>query len=180
VCPEWWLSDPFRFPIHGKRTLLHSECDLLSTLIHPLSVIATMGKNWVLPSFKNVLIDASQEFLDSTDKGKDKARTALITRIAGKIRQAVVQTGDPLPEELEKVCYIIQYSVATPPDWHSPSEHGFRTRPVDMTTTTQVGSPKRMPTVIIIRKSLGLQGLYADTFTRSELWRCRYAYPTMG
>jgi hypothetical protein len=63
-----------------------------------------MGKTWVLPSFKNILIDASQEFLNSTDKGKDKARTALVMRIAGEVREAVATSGDPLPEELEKVC----------------------------------------------------------------------------
>jgi hypothetical protein len=62
-----------------------------------------MGKPWVLPSFKNILVDAADEFISSTDKGKDKKRSALITRIAEEVRQATEETPDALPEDLEKV-----------------------------------------------------------------------------
>jgi hypothetical protein len=62
-----------------------------------------MGKTWVLPGFKNILVESSNEYLKSTDKGKDKARTSLIVRVAGKIRQAVEETNDSLPDDLEKV-----------------------------------------------------------------------------
>lgn len=62
-----------------------------------------MGKTWVLPSFKQILIDSCQEFMNVTDKAKDKPRTALVTRVADQIRQAVNGTDATLPEDLEKV-----------------------------------------------------------------------------
>jgi len=62
-----------------------------------------MGKAWVLPSFKQILINASDEFVRSTDKGKNKARTALINRVAEEIREVVQDTTDKLPDDLEKV-----------------------------------------------------------------------------
>jgi hypothetical protein len=62
-----------------------------------------MGRAWVLPSFKHILIDSCQEYLNSTNKGKEKTRSALITRVSGEIRHAVEGTTDKLPEDLEKV-----------------------------------------------------------------------------
>ena len=62
-----------------------------------------MGKAWVLPSFKQILINASDEFVRSTDKGKNKARTAIINRVAEEIREVVQDTTDKLPDDLEKV-----------------------------------------------------------------------------
>ena len=62
-----------------------------------------MGKAWVLPSFKQILINASDEFVRSTDKGKNKARTALINRVAEEICEVVQDTTDKLPDDLEKV-----------------------------------------------------------------------------
>ena len=62
-----------------------------------------MGKTWVLPSFKQILIDSCQEFMNVMDKAKDKPRTALVTRVADQICQAVNRTDATLPEDLEKV-----------------------------------------------------------------------------
>jgi hypothetical protein len=62
-----------------------------------------MGKTWVLPSFKQILIDSCKEFMHTTDKVKDKPRTALITRVVDEIRQAVIDTDATLPNDLEKV-----------------------------------------------------------------------------
>jgi hypothetical protein len=62
-----------------------------------------MGRMWVLPSFKNILIDSCQEYLKTTDKGKEKSRSAFITRVSGEIRLAVEGTADQLPDDLEKV-----------------------------------------------------------------------------
>jgi hypothetical protein len=69
-----------------------------------------MGKTWVLSSFKQLLIDASEEFMNTSDKAKDKPRTALVARVADQIRQIVDGTEDRLPDELEKVKYILLHS----------------------------------------------------------------------
>ena len=42
-------------------------------------------------------------FINATDKVKDKPQTALITRVADEIRQAVIDTDATLPDDLEKV-----------------------------------------------------------------------------
>src|SRR5260370_40008646 len=94
-----------------------------------------MGKGWVLPSFKDILIDTCQEFLNSTDKGKDKKRSSLITRVAGEIRQAIEGTTDTLPEDLEKVGFNptdIDYTHRR----YRPFERGFKTRPADLLLET--------------------------------------------
>ena len=57
-----------------------------------------MGNNqWVLPSFKQILIDASDEYVANTDKSKDKPRTALIARVADEIRGRTTQLGEACP-----------------------------------------------------------------------------------
>jgi hypothetical protein len=66
-----------------------------------------MGRTWVLPAFKHILIEASQEFMDATDKAKGKPRTALVNRVADEIRHAVNGTDATLPDELEKVEFIL-------------------------------------------------------------------------
>lgn len=70
-----------------------------------------MGNNpWVLPLFKQILIDALDEYVANTDKSKDKPRTALITKVADKIRQAVDGDNHKLPKDLHKVRRILLYS----------------------------------------------------------------------
>ena len=66
-----------------------------------------MVNKWVLPVFKDILIDASEEYLNSTDKSKDKTRTAMINRVAGDIRMAIEGTQDSLPDDLEKVTPLL-------------------------------------------------------------------------
>jgi hypothetical protein len=74
----------------------------------------SMGNNtWVLPSFKQILIDASDEYMKNTDKEKGKPRTALIARVADEIRQVVDDTNDKLPDDLHKVCFILLYISAS-------------------------------------------------------------------
>lgn len=69
-----------------------------------------MGKTWVLRAFKQILIDSSEEYMNTTDKVKDKPRTALVTRVADEIRQVVDGTDTRLPDELEKVGLIVPHS----------------------------------------------------------------------
>src|ERR1700722_17356257 len=70
------------------------------------SFTVTMGKSWVIPGFKHILIESSKEYVNSTDKGKHKTRTSLITRVAEAICEAVEDTDDTLPNDLEKVMCV--------------------------------------------------------------------------
>jgi hypothetical protein len=52
---------------------------------------------WVQPSFKQTLLDHCDEYLDTMDRGNDKSRSKLITKVAIAADQAA------LPTNLEKV-----------------------------------------------------------------------------
>jgi hypothetical protein len=67
----------------------------------PNSYFATMVKKWVEESFKSILLDNCQAYLDSNDMGKHKTRTLLINEVAQKIRDAA--PGSDLPNNLNKV-----------------------------------------------------------------------------
>jgi hypothetical protein len=68
-----------------------------------------MGKPWVLPSFKQILIDSSNEYVNTTDKGRDKARTTLISRVAAEIRNTIDGTVQTVPTDLEKVPFMSSF-----------------------------------------------------------------------
>lgn len=102
------------------------------SLSHRFSqLVANMGKPWVLPSFKQILIDSSAEYLTTSNKEKAKDRTIFINRIVEEIRQAVVGTNDTLPDDLPKVHCSPTYSRRAGNDIVSPSTHGSEMRPVD-------------------------------------------------
>jgi hypothetical protein len=90
-----------------------------------------MGKPWVLPSFKQILIDSSVEYLTTSNKGKAKERTIFINRIVEEIHQAVVSTNDTLPDDLAKVHCSPTYSSHAGTHIISPSTHGSEMRPAD-------------------------------------------------
>jgi len=151
-----------RFPSCGVGLVRFSET--------PTSPF-TMGKAWVLPSFKNILIDTCQEFLQSTDKSKEKTRSSLITRVAGEVCQVIEGTTDTLPEDLEKVGFNptdINYTDGG----YRLSERGFKTRPADMLMETLRGSLKRIHVATRSRRRPGMGDLYAETFMLIELQRC--------
>ena len=61
-----------------------------------------MVKKWVHSSFKLILLENCQAYLDSNDLGKHKAWTLLISEVAQKIREAAAP-GSELPGDLNKV-----------------------------------------------------------------------------
>ena len=77
--------------------------ELFTFVSQLFTLTSTMGKTWVLPSFKNILIDSCQEYVNTTDKGKEKTRSTLIARVAGEVREVVEGTSDTVPDDLEKV-----------------------------------------------------------------------------
>ena len=103
--PMWakHRSVSVRFLMPGKPPDVAAT--LVSTIFQSQPITPIMGRTWVQPSFKNILIDACQEYLNTTDKGKEKLRSALITRVAEEIRLVVAGTADTLPEDTEKVHY---------------------------------------------------------------------------
>lgn len=58
---------------------------------------------WVNESFKQTLIDACDEYLDTNDRGSEKARSKLITRVSEEIAAITTDKKEKVPDELEKV-----------------------------------------------------------------------------
>lgn len=63
---------------------------------------------WVHDVFHNILIDSCDEYLKTSDRSTDKARSLFVTRIASDITQAAVDNNIGLPNDLEKVNHISQ------------------------------------------------------------------------
>ena len=135
-----------------------------------------MGKTWVLPSFKHILIDFSEEYLNKTDKGKDKARSALVTTVAHDIRDAVKDTGDSLPDDLEKVGISPYHYCKTPTNVPSLSEHGFKMRLPDMPKGMEERVPRTIHVAIQRQRGLGLQKQFAERSITTRLQRYKHAY----
>jgi hypothetical protein len=58
---------------------------------------------WVLPSFKDSLLSSCDEYLASNDRGSDKTRSKLITRVSKDITDIAQNNNERLPDDLEKV-----------------------------------------------------------------------------
>jgi hypothetical protein len=61
---------------------------------------------WVLPSFKQTLVDACDEYLKANDHSNDKPRSQLIARVSKDITDIAEANNEKLPDDLEKVCII--------------------------------------------------------------------------
>ena len=58
---------------------------------------------WVYPSFKHILVNHCDEFLDSSDRGNDKSRSNLITWVAKDIAATAQEKNETVPDDIEKV-----------------------------------------------------------------------------
>jgi hypothetical protein len=58
---------------------------------------------WVHASFKQTLIDACNEFMETNDHGNDKAHLKLITQVAKDITDIAQNNNEALPDDMKKV-----------------------------------------------------------------------------
>ena len=58
---------------------------------------------WALPSFKTILVNRCDDYLNSSDHGTDKAHSTLITEVAKDITDIAQQREENIPDDLEKV-----------------------------------------------------------------------------
>ena len=58
---------------------------------------------WVHESFKHILVDGSDEYFDTSDRGNDKSRSKLITWVANDIAAIAQTNNQQVPDDLEKV-----------------------------------------------------------------------------
>jgi len=95
------------FRLVGLGTFLIST-SLQQTNMAPYS-------RWVHSSFRQTLLDYCDDYLDTSDRGTDKTRSKLITRIAQEITaiaNAQVKAVT-LPDDLEKVIISNSYIIST-------------------------------------------------------------------
>ena len=60
---------------------------------------------WVLPSFRTILVNRCDDYLNSSDRGTDKGRSKLITEVAKDITDIAQENGENIPDDLEKVIF---------------------------------------------------------------------------
>ena len=58
---------------------------------------------WVLLSFRTILVNHCNDYLNSSDRGTDKAGSKLITEVAKDITDIAQQREENTPDDLEKV-----------------------------------------------------------------------------
>lgn len=58
---------------------------------------------WVHASFKQTLIDACEAYVQTNDRGNDKARSKLITQVTQDITDIARNNNETLPDDVEKV-----------------------------------------------------------------------------
>jgi hypothetical protein len=58
---------------------------------------------WVLPCFKQVLMDHCDEYLDTSDRGSDKSQSKLITQVANNITAVGKDKKEAVLDDIEKV-----------------------------------------------------------------------------
>lgn len=144
------------------------------------SLCINMGNNqWVLPSFKQILINASDEYVANTDKSKDNPRTVLIARVADEIRQAVNGSNDKLPDDLHKVCCVLHYSYTQKCQRQCLrlSAHGSETRLPDMPREMAERNPKWIHVATRLQSGHGLHCLSVEASMRTESLKYNFICP---
>ena len=59
--------------------------------------------HWVHDAFWHILVESCDEFLQTSDRGGDKARSQFVTNIASQITVIAEVLNTVLPDDLEKV-----------------------------------------------------------------------------
>ena len=83
------------FRLSELRTLLIFTC-LQTITMAPYA-------RWVLPSFKTILVNRCDDYLNSSDCRTDKGCSKLITEVAKDITDIAQQREENIPDDLEKV-----------------------------------------------------------------------------
>lgn len=72
--------------------------------------LATMSP-WVHESFKQTLIDSSEAYLNSHDRGPHKDRTIKIIEVCDKVKKIAKEANVLLPSDLQKVNFVLIFSI---------------------------------------------------------------------
>ena len=113
---------------------------------------------WVNESFKQMLIDACDEYLDTNDHGGEKTRSKLITRVSKEIAAITTDKNERVPDELEKVNVQPSYTLYIPTHILNVSSVcviGSETTRPDMRKTQSYRNPSLIPAVIRHRQNCG-------------------------
>ena len=71
---------------------------------------------WVHDSFKHILVDSCDRYLQTNDRGIDKGRSKFIAQVAADIAESIHEGNITLPNDLEKVWKCFLCIVA----WYEP------------------------------------------------------------
>jgi hypothetical protein len=71
----------------------------------PSTITMSPYARWVVPSFKDILINSCDEYPDSSNRGNDKTWSTLIARVTKDITNIADKEWVSVPNDLEKVIY---------------------------------------------------------------------------
>lgn len=72
---------------------------------HDLVRYFAMNSYWVTSSgLEQILSENSQTYISTSDRGKEKARSAYLHDVEGKLRAHALKHNEHLPDDLQAVC----------------------------------------------------------------------------
>ena len=135
---------------------------------------------WVHDSFRHVLVDASDKYLETNDRNSDKTRSKLINRICKEITIIANTNNESLPDELHKVYMFhpqFRLSEAYLKDIVGAYGSGLETPQPDM--RRMLRQRNRKWTLVATRRPAGLgrPNLHANTSLLTAFPKSRRLYP---
>jgi hypothetical protein len=172
-CYEPWVNVPSvglgtLLNVVGLRTLLIFTC------LQPITMAPY--SRWVLPSFKDTLLSACDEYMRSNDRGNGKTQSMLITRISQEIAAIAQEKNERVPEELEKVIFLTILHFINNNGFCRVSAHGSVTMHLDIRKRSQK-SRRRIVVAILHLPKHGMRSLCVHISSRSASLTSKRGFP---
>jgi hypothetical protein len=100
-CIVEWLKSSYEPWVTVPSVGVHNLVDFHL----PSTITMSPYAHWVVPSFKDILINSCDKYLDSSNSGNDKTRSTLIAGVTKDITDIADKEWVLVPNNLEKVIY---------------------------------------------------------------------------
>lgn len=150
--------------------------DFRTTFANSIMVYA----RWVHDSFRHVLVDACDEYLETNDRNSDKTRSKLISRISKEITSIAKTNNESLPDELEKVhklCSHFRMSETYSGHIVRVCASGWETPRTDTRRKRGLRNQRWTLVATLHRAGAGRPSPYASTSLQTAFPKSRKIYP---
>ena len=133
---------------------------------------------WVLESFKHILVDSCDEYFDTNDRGNDKSRSKLITRVANDIAAIAQDKNQRVPDDLEKVTFYLSPTLNINVNICSVSAYGLVTMREVMPRNRGRKSQRSTPVAIQHHQRRGRLSLFLVISLQNAFPTSNGSFPT--